>query len=52
MIDRADLDKNVEEKKKVQVKIILPNPQIYRKYANTLKQTAKESSGIMSVKMI
>ena len=52
MIDRSELDKVVEEKKKVQVKIVLPNPQTYRKHSEDFKQTAKKANGTMSVKMI
>lgn len=52
LIDRAELDKIVKEKKQVQVKIILPNPQTYRKHSTDLKQTTEKAKGSMSVSML
>ena len=52
MIDRKELDKIEEEKKKVQVRIVLPNLQTYRKHSTKFKELTEEANGRMSVKMI
>ena len=52
LIDRSELDRNDAEKTKVQVKVILSNPQTYRKHSKSFKDASKKADGSMSVKMV
>ena len=52
LIDRSELDRKDAEKTKVQVKVILKNPQTYRKHSESFKDASKKANGSMSVKMV
>jgi hypothetical protein len=52
LIDRSELDRKDAEKTKVQVKVILQNPQTYRKHSESFKNASKKANGSMSVKMV
>lgn len=52
MINYEELDRIVEPKNKVQIRIVLSDVKKYKKFVGEFKTITKKAEGTMSVKMI
>lgn len=52
LLKQDELDRIVESKEKVQIRIVLPNVKTYKKYIDTFKEITKKANGTIAVKML